>query len=124
MSFKNHSRSLFTRWGNWTLSNPVVVLLIISVLTFFAWQYTVSHLSIETDTTDMVAPNAPFQKNLRNYEKAFSQDLHTILLVVESNTPELTKAATKRLGRLLSADKVNFETVYLHNENEFFHQNG
>jgi len=124
MSFKNYSRSLFTRWGNWTLSNPVMVLLIISVLTFFAWQYTVSHLSIDTDTTDMVAPNAPFQKNLRNYEKAFSQDLHTILLVVESNTPELTKAATKRLGRLLSADKVNFETVYLPNENEFFHQNG
>jgi hopanoid biosynthesis associated RND transporter like protein HpnN len=101
-----------------------MVLLIVSLLTYFAWQYTITHLSIDTDTTDMVAPNAPFQKNLRNYEKAFSQDLHTILLVVESNTPELTKAATKRLGRLLSADKVNFQTVYIPSENEFFHQNG
>jgi hopanoid biosynthesis associated RND transporter like protein HpnN len=124
MSFKTISRSLFSRWGNWTLNNPVMVLLIVSLLTYFAWQYTITHLSIDTDTTDMVAPNAPFQKNLRNYEKAFSQDLHTILLVVESNTPELTKAATKRLGRLLSADKVNFQTVYIPSENEFFHQNG
>ncbi len=124
MSFKTLSRSLFSRWGNWTLNNPVTVLLVVSLLTYFAWQYTITHLSIDTDTTDMVAPNAPFQKNLRNYEKAFSQDLHTILLVVESNTPELTKAATKRLGRLLSADKVNFQTVYIPNENEFFHQNG
>ncbi|MEY3287770.1 MAG: hypothetical protein RLZZ419_12, partial [Pseudomonadota bacterium] len=124
MSFKTLSRSLFSRCGNWTLNNPIMVLLIVSLLTYFAWQYTITHLSIDTDTTDMVAPNAPFQKNLRNYEKAFSQDLHTILLVVESNTPELTKAATKRLGRLLSADKVNFQTVYIPNENEFFHQNG
>ena len=124
MSLKTHSRSLLSRYGNWALSHPFSVLLIVGLLTFFAWQYTTSHLSIDTNTTDMVAPNAPFQKNLRNFEKAFSQDLHTLLLVVESDTPELTKSATKRLGRLLSVDKANFETVYIPNENDFFHQNG
>jgi hypothetical protein len=115
---------LLSRWVNWTLSNPFGVLLIIGMLTFFAWQYTVSHLKINTDTTDMIAPNAPFQQNLRNFEKAFSQDVHTILLVIESDTPELTKSATKRLARLLSADEANFESVYIPNENDFFHQNG
>ena len=124
MSFKTSIYGLLTYWANWTLNNPVLVLLFVSVITFFAGQYTVNHLSIDTDTTDMVAPNAPFQKNLRNYEKSFSQDLHAILLVIESDTPELTKAATQRLGRLLSADKVNFESVYIPNENEFFHKNG
>ena len=124
MSLKTHSRSLLSRYGNWALSHPFSVLLIVGLLTFFAWQYTASHLSIDTNTTDMVAPNAPFQKNLRNYEKAFSQDMHTLLLVVESDTPELTKSATKRLGRLLSADKANFEAIYIPNENDFFHQNG
>jgi len=118
------SRNFFSRCGEWTLANPVRMLLLMGVFTFLAFQYTVGHLSIDTDTTDMVAPNAPFQRNLRNYEKAFSQDMHTMLLVVESDTPELTKAATKRLGRLLSADKVNFETIYEPSENEFFHQNG
>jgi hypothetical protein len=124
MSIKTYSRSLLSLWGNLTLSNPFAVLLIVGLLTFFAWQYTASHLSINTDTTDMIAPDAPFQKNLRNYEKAFSQESHKLLLVIESGTPELTKAATKRLGRLLSADKANFESVYIPNENEFFHQNG
>ena len=57
-------------------------------------------------------------------KKAFSQDIHTLLLVVESDTPELTKAATKRLSRILSADKANFETVYVPSDNEFFHKNG
>jgi len=124
MSFKSYSRNLLSRWGNWTLHNPLLVLVIVGLLAIFAWHYTVSHLSINTDTQDMIAPDAPFQQNLRNFEKAFSQDLHTLLLVVESDTPELTKAATKRLGRLLSADKANFESVYIPNENDFFHQNG
>ncbi len=124
MSLNRYSRNLLSHWGNWTLRNPVLVLLMVSLLTFFAWQYTASHLSINTDTTDMIAPDAPFQKNLHNFEEAFSQDVHTLLLVVESDTPELTKSATKRLGRLLSADKANFDSVYIPNENDFFHQNG
>jgi len=124
MSFKSYSRNFLSHWVNWTLGNPFLVLLLVSLLTFFAWQYTAKNLSINTDTTDMIAPDAPFQKNLRNFEKAFSQDMHTLLLVIESDTPELTKSATKRLGRLLSADKANFEAIYIPNENDFFHQNG
>lgn len=124
MSFKTTSRNLFSRWGDWTLTKPWLVLCVMAVLTYAAGSYTVSHLSINTDTTDMVTPNAPFQRNLRNFEKAFSQDLHTLLLVIESDSPELAKAATTRLGRLLSADKTHFETVYIPGDNDFFHQNG
>ena len=124
MSFKNSIAQLFSRWSDWTLAHPIRVLLLVVLLTALAFQYTATHLSIDTDTTDMVAPNAPFQKNLRAYEKAFSQDSHTLLLVVESDTPELTKAATKRLSRILSADKTNFETVYVPSDNAFFHKNG
>ena len=124
MTFKNKSNNLFSIWGGWVLKHPFSVLIIVALLTVLAGQYAGSHLSIDTDTQDMVAPNAPFQQNRRHYEKAFAQDLHTLLLVVESDTPELTKAATKRLGRLLNADKTNFETVYIPSENEFFHKNG
>ncbi|MCX7084357.1 MAG: MMPL family transporter [Methylococcales bacterium] len=124
MSFKTTISKGFSNWSDWTLANPVKVLMLVVLLTGLAFQYTANNLSIDTDTTDMVAPNAPFQKNLRAYEKAFSQDIHTLLLVVESDTPELTKAATKRLSRILSADKANFETVYVPSDNEFFHKNG
>ena len=124
MSFKSFSRRFLSLWVNWTLSNPFLVLIIIGLLTFSAWQYTVNNLSINTDTTDMIAPDAPFQRNLRNFEKAFSQDVHKILLVIESDTPELTKSATLRLARLLRADKANFEEVYIPNKNDFFDQNG
>ncbi len=124
MSFKSYSRNFLSHWVSWTLRNPLLVLIIISVLTFLAGQYAINNLSINTDTTDMIAPDAPFQQNRRNFEKAFSHDVHSLLLVVESETPELTKAATIRLGRLLNADKANIESVYIPNESDFFHQNG
>lgn len=101
-----------------------MVLSIVAVLSILALQYTANHLSINTDTAELVAPDAPFQKNRRNYEKAFSQDVHTLLLVVESDAPELTKSATKRLQRLLSANKDHFNSAYIPNDGEFFRQNG
>lgn len=110
--------------GGWILRKPFLVLAIIALLAALALQYASKNLSINTDTAELIAPDAPFQQNRRKFEKAFSQDMHTLLLVVESDTPELTKSATKRLGRLLTADKANFDSVYIPNENEFFHQNG
>lgn len=124
MSLKTRSHTIFSCWGNWTLGRPLVVLSIVVLLSILALQYTAGHLSINTDTAELVAPDAPFQKNRRNYEKAFSQDLHTLLLVVESDTPELTKSATKRLLRLLSANKNCFNSAYIPNDDEFFRQNG
>ncbi len=124
MSLKTTLHNGFSKWGVWTLRHPFLVLSLITLLAYLALQYTANNLSINTDTAELIAPDAPFQQNRRKFEKAFSQDMHTLLLVVESDTQELTKSATKRLGRLLNADKDNFETVYIPNENEFFHQNG
>ncbi|TAN68114.1 MAG: hopanoid biosynthesis-associated RND transporter HpnN [Methylobacter sp.] len=124
MTFKTRSHIIFSHWGNLTLGRPFVVLAIVVLLGVLALQYTAGHLSINTDTAELIAPDAPFQQNRRNYEKAFSQDMHTLLLVVESDTPELTKAATKRLLRLMSADKAHFNSAYIPNDSAFFRQNG
>ena len=124
MSLKTNLRNGLSSWSGWNLRHPFLVLLMVTLLSALALQYTSTHLSINTDTAELIAPDAPFQQNRRKFEKAFSQDMHTLLLVVESDTPELTKSATKRLGRLLTADKANFDSVYIPNENEFFHQNG
>jgi len=124
MPLKTHGRNLLSHWGNWSLNHPLLVLLTTVLLTLAAWQYTAANLSVNTDTAELVAPEAPFQQNRRKFEKQFSQDMQTLLLVVKSDTPELTKAATKRLGRLLGVDQDNFSSVYLPNDNVFFHKNG
>jgi len=124
MSLNNPVRNLIFHWGNWLLYAPLSVLCIAVIMAVFALQYTANNLSVNTDTTDLIAPDAPFQQNRRKFEKAFPQDTHALLLVVESSTPELTKAAGKRLQRLLSADITHFTKVYNPDDNAFFHQNG
>src|SRR5687768_4628870 len=110
---------IYTFWRNWTLGHPVTVLAILVVLGILALQYTVGNLRINTDTAKLIAPDAPFQQYSRYYEKAFSQDLHTLLLVVESDTPELTKSASKRLLRLLRNNTQHFNSAYIPYDNEF-----
>ncbi len=124
MSLENRMSNLVYRWGNWLLYSPLLVLFIGLVAAYFAVQYTGTHLSINTDTAELIAPDAPFQVNRRNYEKAFNQELHTLLLVVESSSPELTKAAALRLERELRADEQHFTKIYRPDENAFFHRNG
>lgn len=124
MSLENRISNFAYRWGNWLLYSPVIVLLAVAILAGFAAQYTGNHLSINTDTAELIAPDAPFQKNRRNFEKAFNQELHTLLLVVQSSSPELTKAAAQRLARELRADSQHFTKIYRPDENAFFHRNG
>lgn len=124
MSLEKYISNLAFRWGNLLLYSPFFVLLVVCGTAYFALQYTSNHLSINTDTAELIAPDAPFQKNRRNYEKAFNQELHTLLLVVESASPELTKSVAQRLTRELRADTVHFNSVYRPDENAFFHRNG
>ncbi len=114
----------FTLWGNWILRAPYLVLLTMLLLSGAAIYYTINHLTINTDTTELIAPDAPFQKNRRTFEKNFPQDVNTLLLMVESDTPELTTGATNRLSRMIAADKENFDTVYVPSNSEFFRRNG
>lgn len=124
MSKKIQRVGLLAHWGDWSLRYAGLVVISIVLLAGLALYYTANHLSINTDTAELIAPDAPFQQNRRQFEKAFAQDMHTLVLVVESSTPELTKAATKRLARLLRADSKSFVSVTIPNDEAFFHQNG
>lgn len=124
MSLENRINNLIFHLGSWLMYSPLKVLALTVVLVVLAVQYIGGHLSINTDTAELIAPDAPFQKNRRAFESAFNQELHTLLLVVESPSPELTKATARRLARELNADQQHFTKVYQPDDNEFFHRNG
>src|SRR4051794_26006669 len=117
------SRS-YILFAKWILVHPFTVLSVIVVLGILAANYTVNHLGIDTDTGKLIAPDAPFHQHRRLYEQAFSQDLSTLLLVVESPAPELTRSSAKKLLGLLRSDKTLFNSAYIPNDNEFFRKNG
>ena len=95
----------------------------LSVVVMFgilAVNYTVNNLRIDTDTAKLIAPDAPFQQHRRVYEQAFSQELSTLLLVVESPAPELTKSAGRKLLGLLRNDTTHFNSAHIPNDNQIF----
>lgn len=114
----------YTLLGNWTFRHPFTVLSMLVALSILAAQYTIGHLRIDTDTAKLIAPDAPFQHYRRLYEQAFSQNLSTLLLVVESDTPELTKTASRRLLSLLRNNTNYINSADIPNDNKFFRQNG
>lgn len=124
MALEVYLRNLAYRWSNWLLYSPALLLLAVALSAYFAIGYSLHHLSINTDTAELIAPESDFQKNRRQFEKAFGQDIHTLLLVVDSTSPELTKAAAQRLARELRSDTEHFTKVYQPNENSFFQRNG
>ncbi|WP_426992233.1 MMPL family transporter [Methylomonas sp. CM2] len=124
MNWEQGLRNAVFRWGNWLMYSPGLLLTVAVLLAYCAIEYTSTHLSVNTDTAELIAPESRFQQNRRNFEKAFGQEIHTMLLVVESSSPELTKAAAARLARQLRSDTEHFTKVYRPDENAFFQRNG
>ncbi|WP_150045961.1 MMPL family transporter [Methylomonas rhizoryzae] len=124
MLIETHLRNWVFRWSNWLLYRPCFSLAIAFFFAYLAIGYVGNNLSINTDTAELVAPDAPFQQNRRKFEQAFGQDIHTVLILLDSSSPELTKAAAQRLARELRADTEHFSNVYRPDESAFFQRNG
>ncbi len=114
----------YTLLANRILHHPFTVLSVVVMFGILAVNYTVNNLRIDTDTAKLIAPDAPFQEHRRVYEQAFSQELSTLLLVVESPAPELTKSAGRKLLGLLRNDTTHFNSAHIPNDNQFFRENG
>ena len=120
--------SLLIRLIHWWevnfMTHPWLVILFFLAACGLSLWYTMENLKVDTNTADMISTDVPFQKNRMRLEKAFPQDVGTILLLVEGKTPEDTKAAVERIGTALRADTENFKSVYIPDESEFFARNG
>ena len=103
---------------------PWILLIVAITFCGFSLQYTFHHLGVNTNTSELLSPDLPFQKNRFRWEKAFPQDAGSILFVVEAPTPEQTSIAANQLADLLNQKNELFEFVYIPDENRFFNQQG
>ena len=120
-----------TRFDRWldvvltTLSRcvvkyPIVWLLLAVIVCGISLDYTRTHLGINTNTSDILSRDLPFQKERLRLERAFPQDVAAILLVVEARTPEQASTAVEQLGEQLKAEKKSIQSVYIPGEGDFF----
>lgn len=111
-------------WEASILSRPWLVLLLTLLACGYVGKYTLDNLTVNTNTADMLSIKLPFQQNRLRLEKAFAQDVSTVMLLVEGQTPEQTTEAVKRIGVGLRERKDTIKSVYIPDEGHFFEHNG
>jgi len=96
-------------------------------LAFFAtaisFSYAFKYLSINTNTTEMLGADVPFQEAREHYKNIFPQNTDSILLVVEANTPEMAYATVKTLDVRLRKESAHIKSVYTPFRGSFFEKN-
>jgi hopanoid biosynthesis associated RND transporter like protein HpnN len=107
-------------------STRVAVWLLIGValLTAGLLYYTVTHLSLNTDTEDMLDPNLPFRRLEREFDRAFPQFSDLIVVVVEATNPAKAQDVADTLADRIREKHALIRSVYRPGGGAFFARNG
>ena len=104
------------------LRRPVLVVVIACFVCGSSLFYTIGHLGVNTDTTELLSPELPFHQERIRYWETFPQEVKAVVVAVEGATPEQTGDAVERLGNLLRGEKGSVKAVYIPGEGRYFEQ--
>ncbi len=92
------------------------------LLTGASLYYAKDHLGVNNNSSEMLSPDLPFQKNFKRLETEFPQDTNAILFVVDTQSPEETAILSNKLLTRLNKSHQFFESSYIPDDNAFFRQ--
>jgi hypothetical protein len=101
-----------------------LTIIVATLLGVISGIYAARHFAINTDINTLISPDLTWRQREIAFEKAFPQHLHSILVVIEAPTSELTSQATAALFQRLDGDKHHFIQVTQPGGGEFFRKNG
>ncbi|MDD5228792.1 MAG: MMPL family transporter, partial [Methylococcales bacterium] len=121
-----HSTRFSSRLSYWCQQKivhfPWFVVLTAIFLCVGTSYYVYEHLTVNTNSADMLSPDLPFQQNQRRIDKAFPQDAYTTLFVVDANSPEEATQSATKLVDLIRTQTDRFDSVYIPTDSDFFRQ--
>lgn len=100
------------------------VFLFFVLLLLVALAYIATHFAMNTNTSDVLSHDLPFQKREIAYKKVFPQDRDSIVVVLQGKDASATANAVGRLQSWLEAHPKYFRSVYVPGGGKFFAQNG
>ncbi|MDA8365195.1 MAG: MMPL family transporter [Gammaproteobacteria bacterium] len=86
--------------------------------------YSATHFSMDTDTSNMLSRDLPFQRLEHSYHQAFPQTRNTLVVVIDGDTSALAASALERLEAWVRAHPAEFSAAYAPGGGEFFQRNG
>ncbi len=95
----------------------VPALIIASGLALF---YTINHISVNTNTRDMLSPDLDWRQLDLAYENAFPMYVENIVVVIEANTPDQATDAAAYTKEILKRDSKQYQQVFLLSDLDYF----
>lgn len=92
--------------------------------TGFAGWYAAGHLKVNTDTSEMLDPNLPFQKNAAALKAAFPEIKNDLVMIARAPTLDEADAFAAALRQKLVDKPEMFSAVFSPAEEPFFRKNG
>ena len=103
---------------------PVLTFAVALVITIGACVFTYENFAIHTDTSQLISSRLPWRQHELQLDAAFPQQVNTLLVVVDAETPELADDGAKRLVAALAKEHEHIETVREAEGGPFFENNG
>ncbi len=125
---RNSERDYAGRFLGWWVSSiqrrALTVVLVALLLTLGVLYYSARNFKINVDTGGMISEKLRFRQLENDFSKAFPQMSDTIVVVLDSDSPELAMSVRKRLAERLRKETSLFRTVSEPEGGEFFEKNG
>ncbi len=96
----------------------------IGVFFLLALYYVIIHFAIDTNTSNVLSRDLPFQQRQAAYNKVFPQDRDSIVVVLQGKDAAATDQAVDRVAQWAKAHPQWFRSVYLPGGGSFFRRNG
>jgi hopanoid biosynthesis associated RND transporter like protein HpnN len=116
--------SALGRWVDAVQRRATLVAIGVLAVTVPIGAYAVLELGINSDNVQLVGRDLPARRNHDEFAKLFPNLENALLVVVDGETPELTRQAADALTKALRQRSDAFTDVYLPGGGAFFERNG
>ncbi|HSS45859.1 MAG TPA: MMPL family transporter [Burkholderiales bacterium] len=123
-SFGNQYRRVVVRLVEFSAHAAKGLVAIVLLLTAVFLFYTATHLSLDTDPTEMLDPQLRFRQLEIDLQKAFPQFSDVIVVVIEGDSAGHADSASQKLIAQLKQETKALESIYDPEQTSFFSQNG
>lgn len=111
-------------WAEGARRGGLALVVMFLFLTGIAGFYAVSHLKVNTDTSQMLDPGLSFQRHAAALKEAFPQIKNDLIIIARAPTLDEADAFAAAMRERLLARKDAFTAVFAPAEEPFFRQNG
>lgn len=108
----------------WSERRALLLILLSVLLTASAGLFTARHLSMDTDTANMISQDLPWRKDLTHFNTLFPQNTGLLVVMIDGKTPDAAEDAAAALFAKIEARKDLFATARRADGGPFFEKYG